>query len=122
MHSSLLDLPIELRLYVEALIPKDKTLVSQTPLQVNKKTTLKTLFKKRTSLTKKNIRQRFIYIIQIYSHHSFIIAMPPRFSIPNQTRIMTTIRISTMINNSSKIKFSSTKYLILYFSDQLNGR
>ena len=60
--------------------------------------------KKLFSLIKKNIRQRFIYIIQIYLHHSFIIAMPPRFSILNQTRIMATIQISTMINNSSKIK------------------
>ena len=33
---------------------------------------------------------------------------------------MATIQISAMINNSSKIKFSSTKYLILYFSNHLN--
>ena len=90
-----------------ALIPKDKTMVSQTPLQINTK--IKNLF----SLIKKNIRQRSNYIIQIYSHHSFIIAMPPRFSILNQTRIMTTIQSSAMINNTNKIKFSSTKYFIL---------
>ena len=98
-----LDPLTELRLYVGALIPKDKTTVSQIPLQINSKITLK----KFIYSIKKNMRQRFIYIIQIYLHRSFIIAMPPRFSILNQTRIMTTIQISTMINNSSKIKFSS---------------
>ena len=35
---------------------------------------------------------------------------------------MTPIQISTMINNNSKIKFYSTKYLILYFTNHLNGR
>ena len=32
---SKLDLPTELWLYVGALIPKDKTMVSQKPLQIN---------------------------------------------------------------------------------------
>ena len=94
-------------------------MVSLTRMQINTKTTNK---KKLFSLIKKNIRQRFIYIIGIYWHHSFIIAMSPCFSILNQTRIMTTIQISTTINNSSKIKFSCTKYLILYFSNHLNER
>ena len=35
------DPPTELRLYVGASIPKDKTTVSQTPLQINTKITLK---------------------------------------------------------------------------------
>ena len=77
---SKLDPPTELRLYVGVLIPKDKTTVSQSPLQINTKITLKTF-----NLIKKNKRQRFIYIIQNYSHHCFIIAMPPCFSILNQT-------------------------------------
>ena len=115
---SKLDPPTEIRLYTGALIPKDKTTVNQTPLQINTKIREKNLF----ILMKKNIRQGFIYIIQIYSYHSLIISMPPPFPILNQTNIMTTIHISTMINNSSKIKFSSTKYLILYFSNHLNGR
>ena len=105
---SKLDPPTELRLYVGASIPKDKTKDSQPPADKHENH-IKKLF----SLIKKNIRQRFIYIIQIYYHQSFIIAMPLRFSILNKTRIMTTIQITTMINNSSKIKFSNTKYLIL---------
>ena len=55
-------------------------------------------------------------MIHIYWHHSFIIKMLPCFSILKQTRIMTTIQISTMVN-SSKIKFSCTKYINLYFSN-----
>ena len=122
---SKLDPPTEVTLYVRALIPKDETAVSQSPLQINTKITLKNLF----SLIKKNIRQRFIHIIQIYSHHSFIIAVPPCFSILKQTGIMTTIQISSMINDSSKIKFSSmgdetkngAEFLVTVHLTQRNG-
>ena len=51
---SKLDPPAEPRLYVGVLIPKDKTKVIQTPLEINTKITNK---KKLLSLIKKNIRQ-----------------------------------------------------------------
>ena len=106
--------------YVGGLIPEDKTIVSQNHIQINAKITHTQ--KKKYAAWYKNVRQWFTYIIHVYWHHSFIITMSPHPSIHNQTSITITIQISTMINNSSKFKFSCTKYLILHFSNHLNGR
>ena len=118
---SKVDAPTKCWLYIGALIPKDKTMVSQAPLQRNtkyrdqkKKKKLHTLIKKEQNAT--------IYLYHIYWHHSFIIAVSQCLSILNQAHIMKTIQISTMINNRSMIKCFYTKYLILYFSNHLNER
>ena len=115
---SKLDAPTKRWLYIGALIPKDKTMVSQTPCRETQNTESK---KKITQPDKKE-HKATIYLYHIYWSHSFIIVVSRCLSILNQTCIMTTIQISTTINNSSKIKCFYTKYLILYFSHNLNGR
>ena len=59
---SKLDAPTKRWLYIGALIPKDKTMVSQTPCRETQNTESK---KKLHSLIKKNMRQRFVCIIFI---------------------------------------------------------
>ena len=112
------DAPTKRWLYIRALIPKDKTMVSQALLQRN----TKYREQKKITYPDKKEHKTTISLYHIYWHHSFIIAVPRCLSIRNQTRIMTTIQISTTINNRSKIKCFYRKYLILYFSNHLNGR
>ena len=59
---SKLDAPTKCWLYIGALIPKDKTMISQTPCRETQNTESK---KKLHSLIKKDIRQRFICVIFI---------------------------------------------------------
>ena len=112
------DAPTKRWLYIRALILKDKTMVSQIPLERNTKYREQ---KKTTYPDKKEDKGR-IYLYHIYWHYSFIFPVSRCLSILNQTRIMTTIQNSTTINNTSKIKCFYTKYLILYFSNRINGR
>ena len=59
---SKVDAPTKRWLYIGALIPKDKTMISQTPCRETQNTESK---KKLHSLIKKDIRQRFICVIFI---------------------------------------------------------
>ena len=105
-------------LYIRALVLKDKTMVSQTPLERN----TKYREQKKTTYPDKKEHKARIYLYHIYWYYSFIFAVSRCLSILNQTRIMTTIQNSTSINNRSKIKYFYRKYLILYFSNHLNER
>ena len=63
--------PTKCWLYIGALIPKDKTMVSQTPLQRNTKYRVQ---KKFTYPDKKEHKAR-IYLYHIYWHRSLITAV-----------------------------------------------
>ena len=115
-----LDAPTKCWLYIGALISKDKTMVSQTPLQRNTKYREQKKKKKKITYPDKKEHNATIYLYHIYWHNSFIIAVSQCLSILNQTRIMTTIQNLTTINRRSNIKCFYTKYLILYFSNHLN--
>ena len=114
------DAPTKRWLYIRALILKDKTMVSQSPLQRNTK--YREQKKKKITYPDKKEHNATIHLYHIYWHHSFIIAVSQCLSILTQAHIMNTIQISTMINNRSKIKCFYTKYLMLYFSNHLNER